>query len=81
MRLKPCRRGGALLCSSSMNQKNLNYEIETVLTVLFGTWSDFAMNQKNLNYEIETRRPQGTQRSARLLPMNQKNLNYEIETS
>ena len=38
-----------------MNQKNLNYEIETLTVFGHGIHtSSFAMNQKNLNYEIET---------------------------
>ena len=38
-----------------MNQKNLNYEIETVDSFhRFGCGERDAMNQKNLNYEIET---------------------------
>ena len=37
-----------------MNQKNLNYEIETVYDVREQLDSVLAMNQKNLNYEIET---------------------------
>ena len=37
-----------------MNQKNLNYEIETVPDVYRQFVARFSMNQKNLNYEIET---------------------------
>ena len=62
-----------------MNQKNLNYEIETqdVHCQRMHSWA--AMNQKNLNYEIETlhERPHKLYST---FPMNQKNLNYEIET-
>ena len=36
-----------------MNQKNLNYEIETPPQELASD-RDESMNQKNLNYEIET---------------------------
>ena len=37
----------------TMNQKNLNYEIET--RIRNGKeYVDLSMNQKNLNYEIET---------------------------
>ena len=41
-----------------MNQKNLNYEIETRLSYVLVPLSYLigAMNQKNLNYEIETLR-------------------------
>ena len=43
-----------------MNQKNLNYEIETTFEITFMATLKRAkelctMNQKNLNYEIETR--------------------------
>ena len=65
-----------------MNQKNLNYEIETCPPLNWPQGEVFGelptMNQKNLNYEIET--------CHRCVPhvikesMNQKNLNYEIET-
>ena len=37
-----------------MNQKNLNYEIETNILCLLCNQSIGSMNQKNLNYEIET---------------------------
>ena len=61
-----------------MNQKNLNYEIET-LSMLLVRRCSVAMNQKNLNYEIETSNvPNIPLRFTP--PMNQKNLNYEIET-
>ena len=57
-----------------MNQKNLNYEIETGLLVFScHPLRRMTMNQKNLNYEIETRHDWR-------IDMNQKNLNYEIET-
>ena len=64
-----------------MNQKNLNYEIETSISAFMDIKGHLlAMNQKNLNYEIET-----SQRWLCLTSsagtMNQKNLNYEIETS
>ena len=62
-----------------MNQKNLNYEIETRPTEHHRTGrAHRPMNQKNLNYEIETtlNRPC----IVCIRPMNQKNLNYEIET-
>ena len=63
-----------------MNQKNLNYEIETQefksrCSVLL------SMNQKNLNYEIETQHPDWVTPIFVVLAMNQKNLNYEIETN
>ena len=62
-----------------MNQKNLNYEIETEPTPDLIASANAPMNQKNLNYEIETRtRSKGN--SLPQLTMNQKNLNYEIET-
>ena len=68
----------------AMNQKNLNYEIETphLITRIIRQKVSFSMNQKNLNYEIENvngrshaRKPCDAWRA-----MNQKNLNYEIET-
>ena len=37
-----------------MNQKNLNYEIETLAAGCSPAWTMSTMNQKNLNYEIET---------------------------
>ena len=37
-----------------MNQKNLNYEIETVAKLPQEDVVHLSMNQKNLNYEIET---------------------------
>ena len=37
-----------------MNQKNLNYEIETGGNNLGLSFNPRPMNQKNLNYEIET---------------------------
>ena len=37
-----------------MNQKNLNYEIETPEERAIEREPILAMNQKNLNYEIET---------------------------
>ena len=45
------------VCTQAMNQKNLNYEIETPMRIMFvdiGNFYPEAMNQKNLNYEIET---------------------------
>ena len=39
-----------------MNQKNLNYEIETQMECTLLTMVMIPMNQKNLNYEIETER-------------------------
>ena len=38
-----------------MNQKNLNYEIETLNQAPPQPAPPEAMNQKNLNYEIETK--------------------------
>ncbi len=63
---------------SAMNQKNLNYEIETEEILMPSMNSITAMNQKNLNYEIETSMADNAQISK--VAMNQKNLNYEIET-
>ena len=40
--------------NESMNQKNLNYEIETIPLVATDSNGVPTMNQKNLNYEIET---------------------------
>ena len=40
--------------STAMNQKNLNYEIETASVIFDKAVPLDAMNQKNLNYEIET---------------------------
>ena len=39
---------------TTMNYKNLNYEIETRGNNSFTTSSQMSMNYKNLNYEIET---------------------------
>ena len=39
----------------AMNQKNLNYEIETERGWGAPPRDGVTMNQKNLNYEIETR--------------------------
>ena len=38
----------------AMNQKNLNYEIETGRPPVLPLSRRLSMNQKNLNYEIET---------------------------
>ena len=44
--------------STTMNQKNLNYEIETTeLSNRSDQTSSDPMNQKNLNYEIEKHWP------------------------
>ena len=61
-----------------MNYKNLNSEIETIISISIGVSPPTAMNYKNLNSEIETistRRGQPM-----VLAMNYKNLNSEIET-
>ena len=63
----------------AMNQKNLNYEIETERGWGAPPRDGVTMNQKNLNYEIETSR-QSRCRVGVGVTMNQKNLNYEIET-
>ena len=67
--------------STTMNYKNLNYEIETTEKPKHpGAISiETPMNYKNLNYEIETL----YMREGSLTwgnSMNYKNLNYEIET-
>ena len=48
--MKPSTRTPVI--PATMNQKNLNYEIETCRSTVIDT--ALAMNQKNLNYEIET---------------------------
>ena len=57
MRLKHNYRAQQWNTFAAMNQKNLNYEIETIMTLIVTLWRSFAMNQKNLNYEIETHLP------------------------
>ena len=65
----------------TMNQKNLNYEIETISRIALSPRITITMNQKNLNYEIETVVWVETIGGIGFLnTMNQKNLNYEIET-
>ena len=64
----------------TMNQKNLNYEIETILSCRRNGHRCAAMNQKNLNYEIETASSSLVVQMPSCSTMNQKNLNYEIET-
>ena len=44
---------GTEAIDTSMNQKNLNYEIETLTGAMLSRVRG-SMNQKNLNYEIET---------------------------
>ena len=61
------------------NQKNLDYEIETVLLWYSYQLADMTWNQKNLDYEIETLR-QEEDRIRSSASWNQKNLDYEIET-
>ena len=62
-----------------MNQKNLNYEIETKSYLCRLSRPGRSMNQKNLNYEIETTDAHIAKQCG-VSTMNQKNLNYEIET-
>ena len=78
MRLKPDQDTTSDRHQSPMNQKNLNYEIETI-NLCMRALILLAMNQKNLNYEIETRQRFHHQPLLKHA-MNQKNLNYEIET-
>ena len=83
MRLKHIRRGGrGVRLHPSINDKNLNYEIETIGKHDYRFRRDDpigTINDKNLNYEIETT-PQVVRRALRYRPINDKNLNYEIET-
>ena len=39
---------------SAWNQKNLDYEIETIVRIAGIDITDYTWNQKNLDYEIET---------------------------
>ena len=55
MRLKRCVVPASLAQAISMNQKNLNYEIETIIQSNVEE-VEASMNQKNLNYEIETKK-------------------------
>ncbi len=64
----------------SINDKNLDYEIETISQRSSTPVTTTTINDKNLDYEIETRemlwrfkRGQGS--------INDKNLDYEIETT
>ena len=59
-----------------MNQKNLNYEIETSPLRFVRFYSLCAMNQKNLNYEIET----WVSLTSLKCIGRYEYLNYEIET-
>ena len=63
----------------TINDKNLNYEIETAINS-YASRTALPINDKNLNYEIETltifTSPHDT-----LVAINDKNLNYEIETN
>ena len=44
----------AFFANTSMNDKNLNYEIETRRMWRLRKQTAISMNDKNLNYEIET---------------------------
>ena len=57
MRLKLVQAHGVRRIRRAMNQKNLNYEIETQMLTRLDNLKVKAMNQKNLNYEIETIAP------------------------
>ena len=61
------------------NQKNLDYEIETVFNRQCRINRHTPWNQKNLDYEIETTEKGGSTEQASHA-WNQKNLDYEIET-
>ena len=61
------------------NDKNLDYEIETVMRSLLRMESLWTWNDKNLDYEIETKRLLRWW-ERRIFPWNDKNLDYEIET-
>ena len=65
-------------CGLSWNQKNLDYEIETLLWRVVRCFP-LSWNQKNLDYEIETRLLSVRCRFI-FMTWNQKNLDYEIET-
>ena len=71
-----CRRHLSL---SPWNQKNLDYEIETLFMLQLCRRERNSWNQKNLDYEIETKTCE-TDAADRRTPWNQKNLDYEIET-
>ena len=60
------------------NQKNLDYEIETIRNVQIDPITFKTWNQKNLDYEIETKIL--TNATGLAAAWNQKNLDYEIET-
>ena len=47
-------QGEAVKGTSSINQKTLNYEIETVSGSMTDRTLTESINQKTLNYEIET---------------------------
>ena len=80
-RLKPGHGGfGDPQRQGAWNDKNLDYEIETGVKVVFFS-PDFALtwNDKNLDYEIETYVWRNGCLTTR--PWNDKNLDYEIETN
>ena len=66
----------------SINEKNLNSEIETNLRTV-DTPKPVAptINEKNLNSEIETCQYLNASGSGFLVSINDKNLNSEIETN
>ena len=70
----------AVTCRGTWNQKNLDYEIETVIIAVGQRWLLKTWNQKNLDYEIETTIAPKVEETADVFSWNQKNLDYEIET-
>ena len=56
MRLKLSQFGVFLGTTGTINDKNLNYEIETQRMAWIAFEETLTINDKNLNYEIETLR-------------------------
>ena len=65
--------------ASTWNDKNLDYEIETIVRPELNGGSAYTWNDKNLDYEIETAMPSGSPATSSK-SWNDKNLDYEIET-
>ena len=81
LRLKPDVNGSAIpYRPSSINDKNLNSEIETGINREFRRNVMCAINDKNLNSEIETGLASCSKTTLQTT-INDKNLNSEIETS
>ena len=64
---------------TTVNEKNLNSEIETILTEISPCECSRTVNEKNLNSEIETELLGVGDLDS--FPVNEKNLNSEIETA